>query len=762
MLRKVGREAAIVAFYFALAVLMTWPLARHLSTALADLGDPFVNMWIIDWVSYAVTHAPFHLFDSPLYFPGHLTLAYSENLIGVALFVLPFQVVGVHPIAVYNIALLFGFAWSGYGAFVLARMITRSAAASLVAGVIFAFVPFKFDHLSHMQLLWSGWIPLLLAAVIGYWRNSTRGNAVLIAGAFVMNGLTNVHYFLFGSFTAVATGATLAVLDPRAGRKFWTMLGAAFVIGGIVLLPFLLPYRIVSKELGAVRSEADAISGSAPLQAWLAATPRNILYGDLGPPELHRHEFQLFPGLVAIFLVCAAFAFTAPRHSPHHERGPRGASWLDVLIVLLGILTYVGAATTRTEVAIGPLRIFSLDSAEVPATLLIIVLVIRFRETLRDAAARSRFDPAVWTMAVAIVIGFLGSLGMSTFFHAFLFRRVGPFQAIRAPVRWAVIAYLGLAVLAAVGAWALLSRQRGARRTAVAMMLLAIAALDLWPRTRWEHAIPTIAPVYRWLAETRIAPLAELPASGDGAPFTYLLGSTAHHLPQFNGVEVAGTTEFKRIRSKTDAKEYDDELLKLFERNGARLLVIHAHAMPDEGPRWLAQHLADHRLEFVRSFDHGIGGDFVFAVTRNLRHWQNLRASDAPDGAGHLPTQKLARMLAGETTHSDAIVIEIESPIDRETINGALRVRGWTLSPFGIRRATIRIDDGDFRVDAPLYPRPDVKARYHWYYFVPNPGFDLTIPQRPNGVPRQTEVQIEVEDQQGRVARSRDVLIDWE
>ncbi|HEX2062252.1 MAG TPA: hypothetical protein VHK90_16055, partial [Thermoanaerobaculia bacterium] len=277
MIRKAAREAAVLAFYLAIAIAMTWPLARHLGTALADLGDPLVNMWIIDWVSYALTHAPWNLYDSPLYYPGRLTLAYSENLVGVALFVLPFQLAGVPPVAVYNIALLLGFAWSGYGAFVLARVVTRSTAASLVAGVVFAFVPFKFDHLSHMQLIWSGWIPLLLAAVIVYWRNPTTRNAWLIAGAFAMNGLTNVHYFLFGSFTAVATVALLVVLDPRRGRRFWATLLAAFAIGGLVLLPFLIPYRIVSKELGVVRSLADAESGSAPLEAWLVTTPRNIL-----------------------------------------------------------------------------------------------------------------------------------------------------------------------------------------------------------------------------------------------------------------------------------------------------------------------------------------------------------------------------------------------------------------------------------------------------------------------------------------------------
>jgi hypothetical protein len=754
--RKALREAGVVGFYLALAIGMTWPLAAHLSTALADLGDPLVNMWIVDWVSHALTHEPWNLYDSPLYYPGRLTLAYSENLIGVSLFVLPFHLAGAHPIAVYNLALLLGFAWSGYGAFVLARVVTRSVAASLVAGVVFAFVPFKWDHLSHMQLQWSGWIPLLLAAVIVHWRTPSTRTALLLTGAFVMNGLTNVHYFLFGSFTAVIAVIVLAIAGERRDRRFWLRLAAAFVVGGLVLLPFLLPYRIISRELGAVRTEGDAISGSAPLKAWLGATPRSIWYGRLGGEEYHRHEFQLFPGLAAIFLALIGAVKTARVRADLPDRPGRRAPFLDALIIVLGILTYIGAVTERTELGIGPLRLLALDSAETAATLLLITLVVRYRETLRDAIARSRFDPSAWTAAVAIAIGVIGSLGMSAFLHAFLFRYFSVFHAIRAPVRWAIIAYAGLAVWAAIGAKTLI------RGRATAALLVAVVAVDLWPRLRYEHALPATAPVYRWLARERVAPLIELPTSDEGINFRYLLGSTVHRLPQLNGVENMGVPDLRRIRIKGDAHEYDDELLALIERNGARLLVVHAHAFDAAGREWLSRELQRGRLAFVRSFDHDIGGDFVFALTKNLRDWQRLRGPETPDGAGHLPEQKLARMLRGESVHSDAIITHIETPAYRETVNGVLRVRGWTLSPFAIKRVTVRIHGGRVQVDAPLGERPDLKAVYPWYYFVPRPGFDVFIPRRPDNVPRETEVQVEVEDAEGRVMRTADVLIDWD
>jgi hypothetical protein len=373
--------------------------------------------------------------------------------------------------------------------------------------------------------------------------------------------------------------------------------------------------------------------------------------------------------------------------------------------------------------------------------------VIRFRTKLRSNV------PELWATGVWIAIGVLGSLGMHAFFHQFLYRRVPVFQAVRAPVRWAVIAYIGLAVLAALGAKTLM------RRRFIGVILIALCAIDLWPRIRWEYAVPAIAPVYQWLAEVRVAPLIELPASGNEIQFRYLLGSTAHHLPQFNGVEPNVSSDvYRALRAKSDAGQYDDAFVSLLEENGCKLVVVHAHAL--ESRDWLAKY-AD-RLAFVRHFDHEIGGDWVFAVTRNLPDWQRLRAPDIPDGLGLLPQQELARMLAGKTTHSDAILTMIEQPPHRETVRGPLHVRGWTLSPFGIRRVTVLLHGGRVRLDATRHARPDVKHVYHWYYFVEEPGFAVVLDQRPDGVPRATDVQVEVEDQAGRVMRTADVLFEWD
>src|SRR5438128_896840 len=46
------------------AVVMTWPLVRHLSTSIPqDLGDPLGQAWFLAWGGHALLTAPLHLFQ---------------------------------------------------------------------------------------------------------------------------------------------------------------------------------------------------------------------------------------------------------------------------------------------------------------------------------------------------------------------------------------------------------------------------------------------------------------------------------------------------------------------------------------------------------------------------------------------------------------------------------------------------------------------------------------------------------------------------
>jgi hypothetical protein len=772
------RELSVFLLFALLAIALTWPLTLHLSTAVSDFGDPLLNAFIVDWVCYALTHEPLSLYDAPIFHPGPVPLAYSENLIAPAILVLPAYLAGLPPIAVYNLAFLLGFALSGYGAYVLARSVldrttSGSTIGAIAGGIFFAFCAFKFDHLPHVQIIFSAWVPLLLAALLAFWERPNWRRGALLTLAWVANGLTNIYFLLFVAVAIAFTVLVLAIIRPR-GWRFYAALAATTIAAVVILYPFLKPYRDVSQRYQYVRTMDEVRNGSASWKNWLVPSSGSRAYGNVPAFRMYEPEKQLFPGLMIVFLALTAIAATrrvecggsASAFSSARESESGGAaSALHIFIFAALALAWATAVSDRYELKFFGQRILAADSSDIPMMAAILATLFAFRRQLRALAERSRFNAGAWIAAVWIVVGILGSFGSNAFLYTFFYRRFEPFQAMRVAARFAIVAYAGLAVWGALGVAAVLRERRGWKKVAIASLILALMIVEAVPRIRWEYLPRETPPVYRWLASTRVGPVVELPFSTEGVDYRYLLGSTTHHVKLVNGTSGFFPKEWWKLRD-ADSRDAFDEMLDGLEQNGTKLVIVHGDFLSGERHKkiadWLWPNLAKGRLAFLRRFDNEIFGDYVFAITRNLPDWPRLRAPEFPDPAGNLPSRNLARFLDYQPTHSEAIMIWMEMPRPYEIVKGPLRVRGWTLSPHGVRRVTVFLQNEKVRYDAPRVERPDVKAAYGWMYLNDKPGFDLVVPERPANIRRDTSLIVEVEDHAGRVRRGRHVSFAWE
>ena len=64
-----------------MAVLHSWPLASdpaHL--ARLDNHDAELNTWIVAWVAHILPRDPLSLFEAPILYPEHHSLAFSEHM----------------------------------------------------------------------------------------------------------------------------------------------------------------------------------------------------------------------------------------------------------------------------------------------------------------------------------------------------------------------------------------------------------------------------------------------------------------------------------------------------------------------------------------------------------------------------------------------------------------------------------------------------------------------------------------------------------
>ena len=643
------KQHALVALFFAaLSVVMTWPLLPNLRSAVAFAGDPYINIWILDWDWYQTLHHPLALFDGNIFHPARLALAFSENLYGVALLLFPLRAAGVGAIAAYNVAILAGYAFSGFAMYLLGRHVSGSLWGGIAAGVFHAFLPFRLTQAMHVQHVWGGWLPLLLIALLRYVERPTWRRAAIFALVFLINGLTNIHWLLFG---ATAIAATIATLRPRLAP-----LAVCGAVAAALLLPFLVPYEEASQLYGLERHWDETKLYSALPHDWLVSSEHTRWYGAL----VDRHvdpEKWLFPGLLSLVIGAA------------------------------------GAIALRPD----------------------------------DARLR--------TAALWIVLGVVGSFGLHTIFHRFLFSYVPAFRAIRVPARWAAIAYVGVAMLVAVGTAALASRRRW---LAPVIALLFVVELHAAP-LRWYIAVPEAPPVYRWLASTpESTAVLELPIAEQESEYGYMLRATAHHRRIVNGVSGFAPPEFQRIASYAHARPLSAKLVPELQRIGVGYVIAHGDAINAPTRDWLRHELATSRLQFVRRFDGGVIGDWLFAT----------------GGAARPQPPELAAFLAGEPTRNESTFGALDGPLMNETFQpGRGFFSGYAFSPYGIREVTLLFANARVRVAAPLQPDANLTRRFPWYPATSRPRFVRALPERPRGVGELTDVQVEIVDGRGTVTR---------
>src|SRR5438552_16776143 len=288
----------------ALAVAMTWPLVFEIDRNVIYPGDPYINTWILDWDWHATFHQPSHLFDANAFYPARDSLAFSENLYGIALLLFPLRAAGMPPLMAHNIAMLLGFAFCSFAAYLLGKRITGCWIAGIAAGIFYAYVPWRFTQLPHLQHVFSGWLPMMIVALLHYADCPTWRRAALFAGAFLMNGLTNIHWLLLGSL-AIALTVPIAVRKPRD----WTRIAVCMLVALALMAPFLIPYARVAKLYGMQRSWGEAKHYSATLRDWLNPGTTNRFYARFVDTQIDPERW-LFPGALGMLLSVGTLAAT--------------------------------------------------------------------------------------------------------------------------------------------------------------------------------------------------------------------------------------------------------------------------------------------------------------------------------------------------------------------------------------------------------------------------------------------------------------------
>jgi len=510
----------VVLAYVALAVVMTWPLATRLGTEVAsDLGDPVFNCWVMIWTGGQVLrtlggdfNAIHDYWNGNIFAPEPLTIAYSEHLTPQMLQTLPVYALSGNIVLSYNLLFLSTFVMAGVGTYLLVRELTGRRAAAFLAGVAFAYAPYRYSQISHLQVLSTYWMPLALFGFRRYFAGSIERTAPDVArlaplrirplagasAALVLQNLSCGYYLLF--FVPFAAAYCLYEMVNRrllANWRVWRSLALAAVGVVAVTWPFVSPYLELrrSGDVG-VRSIEESTQFSADTLAFATAPESSRLLGTR-VRAFPRGEGEGFPGFAVLAFAGIGIVWGVRRgwlqaigaSDPPWQRFAFGAWCLLTVLDLLALARLFTVGSLPFVVEGRPWR----DAGPLLAGLLVLLVTlpaIPAGRRLWLGAAASAFGFFILAAIVAALLA-LGPnitaggqwIGWGPYF--WLYQYVPGFDGVRVPARYLMLVTLFLAALAGLGAAALLRANRRAGLVLVAAGSVAILAES------WIGPMPT-------------------------------------------------------------------------------------------------------------------------------------------------------------------------------------------------------------------------------------------------------------------------------
>ena len=320
-----------------------------------DLGDNRFNNFVLEHFYRWIMGLDPAYWSASFFYPFPNTIAFSDNLLGSAVFYAFFRRIGLDRETAFQAWYILGFFLNFVAAFYVLKKLGFKTLAVAVGAFFFSFGLPVWGQQGHAQLIYRCAVPL---ACYFLWEFSERPKFWKL----ILMGLCLVWQIYLSIYNGIFLGMALAVMVvlipffalkqsflnwllfwPRRLKQAWLEASRIqrFYSLGLILaealssLVILLPYYSVSKIYGFARKWSSIETMLPRLRSFLLAD-NSLIWGGLsgqiqgmGP---FRWEHQLFPGLAVILLALIGLVWR-----PKSEN--RRIAWLAfwVMIVLVGI-----------------------------------------------------------------------------------------------------------------------------------------------------------------------------------------------------------------------------------------------------------------------------------------------------------------------------------------------------------------------------------------------------------------------------------------
>lgn len=517
------REGLVLFFYLSVAVAFTWPLLLHFGEGVPGQSgghDNWQMVWNLWWVRYAVEHGqnPFH--TKLMFWPAgtdlylHALNAFNGFLSLPVQYLWDWAGTGARgAIAGYNFVVLWSLVVGAAGARWLAAWLWGNGWAALLAGLAYGFSTYQFDHLlGHLNLVSSEFIPFYLL----FWLKTLTAPTHWLKPALVA-----VLFLIFNTFLELQYVLYLAIFS---------------------LLCLVYITAIKSWEVWSGRAKNGASWLVFLKQSWLRAAfiaavflmvtlpfSLNALHDALtNPNTVPVRQDEIYSADLLAYFVPSPFqplwatsvqAIIRPFTAPLIEKVvfPGYTIWLLVLIGgVVGVRQLVGRRGQPKP------------------------------EPVEPVVKPKSFGPTFWlVVALAFILLSFGrklhinGIEYGPTLPATLIYKLPILNITRVPARFAVVALLALAMLAAWGLQRLLGYLKNVRlRNSLAMATIVILGFELWPAP-YPFSTYNVPEFYSTLANDPTTDYAvlDVPLNTDSFQYdtSYLEAQMTHHKPLLGG-----------------------------------------------------------------------------------------------------------------------------------------------------------------------------------------------------------------------------------
>ncbi len=568
---RLSWRVLLIAFagYSALALIMTWPLVLHLTSALPhDAEDPLLSTTILWWNAHVLPLTR-RWMDGFFFYPVGGTLALSDHRLGFVPIASPLLWLGLAPVTTHNVVLLATYPLCAMAAHRLAFTLTRRHNAAIVCALAFGFNPYRVEHIPHLELLAAFGMPAALWALHLFVETRRLKWLAAFTAALIVQGLCSSYYLLF--FLVFVALWLLWFAHWREWR-ITAAVGGACIVCVLALSPIAVEYVRVHQELGLSRTFNEILVYSADVTSLFSASSLIAVWGWTAP--FNSNEARIFPGLTIMIL--AGLGTAAAMRRPIAGARTRVASMLFLTgASVFGAIAFVTAVRGPWALNLGPIVMSGRDLFK-PLSVGLTALAISVALSPRARDAYRRRSAFAFYLLAAMLL-FLCAMGPQPRFrgrqilyeppYAWLMRLPLFDHGVRAPARFAMPAALALAVAASLAFSRLTGG--GSRRTSAA---LAVTVAGILADT-WVPWMP-MAPVPRFWNPARahgFAAVVELPLGGPGEDLAAMYRTIAHHRPTINGNSGYSPPHYDALRSALAIR--DDTALDGIASTGPLLVV---------------------------------------------------------------------------------------------------------------------------------------------------------------------------------------------